>query len=182
MSEMNSVVAIYETYSQAEEAVKELQRAGFDMKKMSIVGKDYHTEEHVIGYYNVGDRMKYWGKQGAFWGGIWGMLFGFAFFAIPGIGPILVAGPLAAWVIGALEGAVVVGGLSAIGAGLYSVGIPKDSVVKYESALKSDKFLLLAHGTANEVSKDRDVMQATHPVEVTVHALEHEQLAGAGGR
>ena len=133
MSETNSVVAIYETHTQAEEAVKELQRSGFDMKKMSIVGKDYHTDEHVVGYYNAGDRMKYWGKQGAFWGGIWGMLFGAAFFAIPGIGPVLVAGPLVAWIIGALEGAVVVGGLSALGAGLYSIGIPKNSVVKYES-------------------------------------------------
>ncbi len=45
MSEMNSVVAIYGTHSQAEEAVKELQRSGFDMKMMSIVGKDYHTDE-----------------------------------------------------------------------------------------------------------------------------------------
>ena len=169
MSETNSVVAIYETHSQAEEAVKELQRSGFDMKKMSIVGKDYHTDEHVVGYYNAGDRMKYWGKQGAFWGGIWGMLFGAAFFAIPGIGPVLVAGPLVAWIIGALEGAVVVGGLSALGAGLYSIGIPKNSVVKYELALKSDKFLLLAHGTAEEVAKAKDMMQTTHPVEVAVH-------------
>jgi hypothetical protein len=96
------------------------------MKKMSIVDKDYHSDEHVVGYYNAGDRMKYWGKQGAFWGGIWGMLFGAAFFVIPGLGPILVAGPLVAWIIGALEGAVVVGGLSALGAGLYSIGIPKD--------------------------------------------------------
>ena len=74
MSETNSVVAIYGTHSEAEEAVKELQRSGYDMKKMSIVGKDYHTDEHVVGYYNAGDRMKYWGKQGAFWGGIWGIL------------------------------------------------------------------------------------------------------------
>ncbi len=182
MSETNSVVAIYETHSQAEEAVKELQRSGFDMKKMSIVGKDYHTDEHVVGYYNAGDRMKYWGKQGAFWGGIWGMLFGAAFFAIPGIGPVLVAGPLVAWIIGALEGAVVVGGLSALGAGLYSIGIPKNSVVKYELALKSDKFLLLAHGTADEVAKAKDIMQTTHPVEVAVHTAERGQLAGGGGR
>ena len=137
MSETNSVVAIYDTHIQAEEAVKELQRSGFDMKKMSIVGKDYHTDEHVVGYYNTGDRMKYWGKLGAFWGGLWGMLFGAAFFAIPGIGPILVAGPLVAWIIGALEGAVVVGGLSALGAGMYSIGIPKDSVVKYEAAVET---------------------------------------------
>lgn len=175
MSEMNSVVAIYETHSQAEEAVGELKKSGFDIKKMSIVGKDYHTDEHVVGYYNAGDRMKYWGKMGAFWGGIWGLLFGAAFFVIPGIGPILVAGPLVAWIVGALEGAVVVGGLSALGAGLYSIGIPKDSVMKYETALKSDHFLLVAHGTAEEVAQAGDILHTTHPTAVGVHSSELER-------
>jgi uncharacterized membrane protein len=181
MFETNSVVAIYNTHTQAEEGVKELQTSGYDMKKLSIVGKDYHTDEQVIGYYNTGDRMKYWGKLGAFWGGLWGMLFG-AFFLIPGIGPILVAGPLVAWIVGALEGAVVVGGLSALGAGLYSIGIPKDSVLKYEAALKSDKYLLLAHGTADEVAKARNILQTTHPLEIAVHAAERAQPASGGGR
>ena len=180
MFETNSVVAIYDTHTQAEEAVKELQRSGFDMKKMSIVGKDYHSDEHVVGYYNTGDRMKYWGKLGAFWGGLWGMLFGAAFFAIPGLGPILVAGPLVAWIVGALEGTVVMGGLSALGAGLYSIGIPKDSIVTYEAALKSDKFLLLAHGTADEVAQAKDILQTTHPTEVAVHASQGRQLAAPG--
>ena len=108
MSERNAVVAVYGTHIEAEGAVKELQRAGIDMQTLSIVGKDSHTDEHVVGYYNTGDRMKYWGKTGAFWGGFWGMLFGSAFFAIPGIGPVLVAGPLVAWIVGALEGAAVV--------------------------------------------------------------------------
>jgi len=49
--------------------------------------------------------------------------------------------------------------------------------VKYEAALKSDKFLLLAHGTADEVAKARDIMQTTDPMEVVVHPAEHEQLA-----
>src|ERR1043166_3310916 len=169
MSETNSVVAIYETHSQAEEAVKELQRSGFDMKKMSIVGKDYHSDEHVVGYYNTGDRMKYWGKLGAFWGGIWGLFFGAAFFAIPGIGPVLVAGPLVAWIVGALEGAVVVGGLSALGAGLYSIGIPKDSIMKYETALKSDKFLVIAHGTGDEVAKAKSILETTGAAQVAAH-------------
>ena len=88
MSETNAAVGIYASHSQPEAAVKELQRSGVDMKKLSIVGKDYHTEEQVVGYYNTGERMKYWGKQGAFWGGLWGMLFGAAFFAIPGVGPV----------------------------------------------------------------------------------------------
>ena len=182
MSDKNAVVAIYESHAQAEEALKELQRSGFDMKKLSIVGKDYHTEEQVVGYYNAGDRMKRWGKSGAFWGGLWGMLFGAAFFAIPGFGPVLVAGPLVAWIIGALEGAVVVGGLSAVGAGLYSLGIPKDSVVRYESALKSDKFLLLAHGTADEVERAKGIMRTAQPVEVAMHALKQQETAGAAAR
>lgn len=73
------------------------------------------------------------------------------------------------WIIGALEGAVVVGGLTAVGAGLYSIGIPKDSVLKYETALKADKFILIAHGTAAEVAKAKDIIQTTHPTELAVH-------------
>lgn len=116
MSVTNSAVAVFHSHAKAEQAIHELQKSGFDMKKLSIVGKDYHTDEHVVGYYNAGDRMMYWGKAGALWGGFWSLLFGSAFFAIPGIGPVLVAGPLAMWIIGALESAVVVGGFSALGA------------------------------------------------------------------
>jgi uncharacterized membrane protein len=177
LSELNSVVAVYGSHTEAEEAVKELQRLGIDMRTLSIIGKDSHTDEHVVGYYNTGDRMKYWGKTGAFWGGFWGLLFGSAFFAIPGIGPVLVAGPLVAWIVGALEGAVLVGGLSAIGAGLYGLGIPKDSVVRYEMALKTDKFLLMVHGTAPEVEKTRDILEKTHTVDVTVHSAELAAVA-----
>jgi uncharacterized membrane protein len=170
MSELNAVVAVYATHTGAEEAVKELQRAGIDMRTLSIVGKDSHTDEHVVGYYNTGDRMKYWGKTGAFWGGFWGMLFGSAFFAIPGLGAVLVAGPLVAWIVGALEGAVVFGGLSAIGAGLYGMGIPKDSVVQYELALKTDQFLLMVHGTHLEVVKAKAIIDGTQPISVTLHS------------
>ena len=177
VSEMNAVVASYNTHLEAERAVEELHKSGFDMKKLSIVGKDYHSEEQVVGFYNAGDRMKYWGKTGAFWGGIWGMLFGAAFFAIPGLGPILVAGPLVAWIIGALEGAAVVGGVSAVGAGLFSLGIPKDSVVKYDTAIKANKFVLVAHGTANEVAKAKNIIHTTNAAEVTLYTRLSEAKA-----
>ncbi len=169
MTNENAIVAVYNDHVQAEQAVDQLKKAGFDMTKLSIVGKDYHTEENVVGYYNAGDRMKYWGKMGAFWGGIWGLLFGAAFFVVPGIGPVLVAGPVAAWIVAALEGAAVAGGLSAIGAGLYSIGIPKDSILRYEVALKADKFLLIAHGTADELANAKETIERTSPVEVNVH-------------
>ncbi len=66
-------------------------------------------------------------------------------------------------------GAVAVGGLSAIGAALYSIGIPKDSIVKYEVALKADKFVLVAHGTAEEVERGRQILATTHPSSLDVH-------------
>jgi len=172
MSIHNSVVAVYLTHPEADEAVKELQRCGVDMHQLSIIGKGYHTDEHAVGYYNTGDRMKYWGKIGAFWGGFWGLLFGAAFFSIPGLGPILAAGPVVAWIVAGLEGAVVVGGVSALGAGLYSMGIPKDSIVKYETALKTDQFLLIVHGTAAEVAKARDIIETTHPAGLDLHSGE----------
>jgi hypothetical protein len=159
----NAVVAIYKSHPEAEAAIKELQRSGFDMQKLSIVGRDYHTEENVVGYYTTGDRMRYWGKQGAFWGGVWALLFGSAFFWIPGLGPLLVAGPLVTLVVGALQSAVVVGGLSAIGAGLYSLGIPRDSILRYETALKTGKFVLIAHGTQEEMTHAREIINRTNP-------------------
>jgi uncharacterized membrane protein len=167
MSEKNAVVAIFSNHTEAEAAVKELQKSKFDMKQLSIVGKDYHSEEHVVGYYNTGDRMRYWGKLGAFWGGLWGFLLGSAFFWIPGIGPLVVAGPLVSWIVGALEGAAISGGLSALGAALYSIGIPKDSVISYETAVKSDKFLVI--GTAGEVERAKSILEQTRPAALAAH-------------
>jgi uncharacterized membrane protein len=169
MSDENSVVAVFASHDKAEDAVRELQNSGFDMKKLSIVGKDYHTDEHVVGYYSTGDRMMYWGKWGAFWGGLWGLLFGAAFFWVPGIGPLLVAGPLAAAILGALENAALVGGLSALGAGLYSLGIPKDSVLQYETAVKAGNLLLIAHGTPADVAGAKSIVEQTDATTTVAH-------------
>jgi uncharacterized membrane protein len=173
MTDTNAVIAVYDNHSAAEDAVKELQKSGFDMKKLSVVGKDYHTDEQVVGYYNAGDRMKYWGK----WGGFWGLLFGAAFFWVPAIGPVLVGGPLAAWIIAGLENAVVVGGLSAIGAGLYSIGIPKDSIVTYETAMKAGQFLVVAHGTSDETAEAKNILSRLKPTDLTDHVLEPARQA-----
>ena len=122
----------------------------------------------MVGYYNTGDRMKAWGRIGAFWGGLWGLLFGAAFFMIPGIGPVVLAGPLVAALVGALEGAVVVGGLTALGAALASLGIPRNSIVQYETAIKADKFLVIAHGTPEEVAQAKSIIDSG-PTTATIH-------------
>ena len=170
MSRKHSVVAIFRSHDSAEGAVRALQHAGFDMTKLSIAARDYQTEEHVVGYYNAGDRIKYWGKQGAFWGGLWGVMFGSAFFWVPGLGPLVVAGPLVGWIVSALEGAVIVGGLSAMGAGLYGLGIPEDRLIDYDIAITAGKYLLIAHGSPDEIVRAQDIISGAGPELVEQHA------------
>ncbi len=154
-------VAVFDRHEDAEAAIRELQTGGFDMKKLSIVGRDYHTEEHAVGFYNAGDRVKYWGRQGAFWGGMFGILLAPAFFWIPGIGPILTGGLIGSFLMGTIEGAAVGaaigGGTSVLAAALAGLGIPKDSVIRYEADLKANKFLLVASGSAAEAERARSL-------------------------
>jgi hypothetical protein len=168
----NSAVGIFEAHTLAEEAISELKHSGMDIKKLSIVGRDQHTDEHVVGYYNAGDRMMHWGKLGAFWGGLWGMLFDAGVFIIPGIGPLLVAGPLVATIAGGIQGAAVTGGLSALGAALFSIGIPRDSILQYESAIKGGHFVLVYHGTAAETEKARSILEGAKAAQTAVHYSE----------
>lgn len=166
----NTAVAVFASHAAAEDAIKQLQQAGFDLRALSIVGKDYETREDVVGYYTAGDRIKLWGGSGALWGGIWGLLFGAAFLIVPGLGPVVVGGPLVAAIIGGLETAVVAGGVSAIGAGLYSIGIPKNSVLDYETAIRAGKYLVTVHGTDDETARARALLSTTNAELTEQHA------------
>jgi len=154
----NAAVAVYDTHAEADAAVKALQKAGFDMKRISIVGRDYHTEEHALGYFNAGDRMRFFGKLGAFWGALAGILFGSAMMFVPVIGHVIVLGPLAATLFGGLEGAVLGGGASALVGALTAIGVPEDSVVRYQTALKADKFLLVLDADEAQIKRAQAVL------------------------
>jgi hypothetical protein len=165
MNQMNSPVFIFNTHTAAENAIRTLTRSGFDVKKLSLIGKGYHSEEHAVGFYTSGDRIKAWGTRGAFWGGIWGLLFAPAVFLLPGIGLVAMAGPIVAMLVGALEGAVVVGSVSALGAAMTASGIPNDQIIEYEGALRADKYVLMVHGTADEVEHARELLSEKATVE-----------------
>ena len=169
METPDTVIAVFNDHNAAENAVKTLTTAGFEMKHLSVVGKGYHTEENVVGFYNVGDRVKFWGKRGAFWGGLWGLFFGGLFMTIPVIGHVIILGYLATMVISGVETAVLVGGVSAFGAALFGMGIPKDSVIQYETELKADNFLVLVHGTPDEAIRARAILGAASPSRLAIH-------------
>ena len=160
MQTNDSSIYIFNTHALASAAVQSLAGAGFDVKKLSLVGRGYHTEEHPLGFYTTGDRIRTWGGTGAFWGGIWGLLLAPAVFFLPGLGLIAMAGPVVAALVGALEGAVVVGGLSALGAALTGIGVSGEQAIKYETALKVDKYLLMVHGSAADQELVRKVLAA----------------------
>lgn len=155
MNENDAPVFIFKTHKEAEEAIRLLMLSGFDPKELSLIGKGYHSEQHPVGFYSTGDRIKSWGSAGALWGGFWGLLFAPAVFFLPGLGLVAMAGPFVSLLVGVLEGAVLIGGVSAIGAALIQLGVPKDQVVKYENALTVDSYVLMVHGTATEAHKAR---------------------------
>jgi hypothetical protein len=168
MNKQNSIIAVFNNHKNIESAVKELAKNGIDISRLSIIGKDYHSEENVVGYYNTGDRIRYWGGLGAFWGSIWGLLAGAAFLWVPGIGPLVVGGPFITVLLGAAEGALLGGGLSVLGAALFSLGVPKNSILKYEEDVRAGKFLLIFKGTEEErkrVSKIMEIFQAVEELE-----------------
>jgi hypothetical protein len=179
MEYTDSVVAVFEDHNAAEAAVKKLTDAGFAMKHLSVVGKGYHTDEKVVGFYNTGDRIKFWGTRGAFWGGLWGLFFGGLFMTVPLVGHVIVLGYLATVAISAIENAILVGGLSALGAAVYSIGVPKDSVLQYETAIKADKFLVMAHGSSQEVARAKAILGTANASHVDVYAgTKMAELAG----
>lgn len=143
-------IFIYDTHDQADQAIRQLHRHGFDVRKLSLIGKGFHSEELPMGFYTAGDRIRAWGGRGAFWGSVWGLLVGPGIFMLPGVGLVALAGPLVATLVAALEGAVVVGGVSALAAALSGMGMPQNEVVRYESALKADKYVLMVHGSADD--------------------------------
>lgn len=170
MEKLDTIIAVLPSHASAEDAIKKLAQAGFDLKSLSVIGNGYQREERVVGFYNVADRISLWGGRGAFWGGLWGLFFSGVFVATPVTGPVVILGFLASMAISALEGALIVGGASAIGAGLYSLGIPKDSVVAYEAEISQDSFLVMVHGAREDIAYAKTVLGATNAKRVDVHA------------
>ena len=172
MTHDHSTIAVFNTHASAEAAIRRLSEAGFPIERLSIIGKGYETEEQVVGFFNLGDRVKLWGKNGALWGGLWGLLTAGVFMTVPLVGPVVVLGHLAAMVFGALEGAVVIGGLGALAGALASIGVPNDSVLRYEQDLRAENFLVVVHGSEDEAKRAQGLLTASDASRVEVHAPE----------
>jgi hypothetical protein len=154
----SAVVAVYDNKEAIEAAVNELKQAGFDLSKVSVVGRDAHRAGQPAAFVTMADRVAFWGEMGALFGGLWGFVTSAALIAIPDFGLVVAMGPVGALLAGVLESAAIVGGLSALGAALFSLGVPEEHWPQYENELRAGKFLLVVSGGQQEIESARKVL------------------------
>lgn len=179
MLQENAMVVVYRDPQRTREAVKELERTGFNLNQVSLVGIVRPGRRAAVACYSDGNHIKCWGERSTLWNSLCSAIKGWAFLSLPGIGPMLVSGPLALWIVAALENAAIFSNLSAFGATLYSIGIPKDRVQNYETALREGNYLLVAHGPAREIMRARQVLAAMD--EGNSESMSTQRFEGAEG-
>jgi hypothetical protein len=169
MQTNDALIAVFADHLAAEKAVKTLADAGFLTKDLSVVGKGSQTGEKTA-FHGIGDRIKFWGTRGAFWGGLWGLFFGGLFIAFPGAGIVVVLGYLATTTISIVESEAMADGFGTLTAALTAIGIPVASAAHYDAAVSADGFLVMVHGSLDEIVRAKTLVADAGASSVEVHA------------
>lgn len=169
MSEEKSVIGVFDQMEDAEDAVRKLEADKFPIDQISIVGQNLQSEKEVHGFITTGDVVKSGMGAGAWTGGLFGILIGAAFIWVPGFGPLMVAGPLAAAMLGGVEGALAGAAGGGLLGALFGWGVSKQHILKYEEHLKGGKYMVIAHGSHAEVEKAQEILNGSKASEVNAH-------------
>ncbi|HMA36072.1 MAG TPA: general stress protein, partial [Chloroflexia bacterium] len=129
---MATVVGLFDNSASAQAAIEQLRTAGIPSDQISLAMRDRTTAAAVAEEQGVGTGVATGAVGGGILGGLAGLLVGIGALAIPGIGPLIAAGPLAATLLGAGIGAAT-GGL--IGA-LVGAGVPEEDAVLYQQGVE----------------------------------------------
>jgi hypothetical protein len=164
-----SVIGIYNTMDQAEKAIQRLDQGGLPIRQVSIVAKNLASEKKITGFVSTGDVAKTTAGVGAWTGGVFGLLIGAAFLWVPGVGPMIIAGPLAAALLGGLEAAAAGGVTGGLLGALIGWGVSRQHILKYEECVSAGKYLLIYHGSDDDVNKANDILKKTAPSDLHVH-------------
>lgn len=160
-----AVSATYRTLDDATAAVRRLGEAGFPVERVSLIGQGLTSETQVHGFVSVGDLAKSGAGFGAWAGGLFGLLTGAAALFIPGVGPLFVLGPLAAGALGAVEGGTVGAGIGA----LVGAFVERNHIPKYEHVIKTGGYMLVVHGSEEDVARAERILQDSASDEIERH-------------
>ncbi|WP_297484966.1 general stress protein [Sulfurimonas sp.] len=145
------LVKVYDSYDSAAKSVDTLIDGGVLKKYISVIGKGEQKTQDGFEFNKNRENAIFWGEQGAFWGGLWGLLMGGILFWTPGVGPILATGQILTAIAGMTGGAVMFGAAGAMTAWLVDLGIEKSLAVKYGEMIKDDHILVIVHGSEDAV-------------------------------
>ena len=148
-------VGVFDTEDKATRVIEKLIEEEFPADRLSLLRKTGGMGDDMLGlaYTNTAERVKAWGEQGAIWGALWGLLAGATgLFVLPGIGPLLAAGPVVEALGGAIAGAAVAGGsmagaaaLSQLASALHRIGIPEADIELIHRAIESGHYVIILH-------------------------------------
>lgn len=173
------LIAYIDDEDKAQAALRELLGNDYPMDRVSLLGRASSSGDDPLGVYygSMGSRMKGWGKLGAFWGGVWGLLSGaLGIFLLPGLGPVLAAGPLLESLTGAGAGAAVgggamagAGGLSYFTVAIHRMGIPEAEIERIEQHIERGGYLLMLLAPEDEISNWGRILDARLGRETSIY-------------
>lgn len=172
MTDKHICAAIYPTPEVAEKAFAKLQSANFGAEHLSFVGRDYWSD--MVGSRSTTERFKHRGARGAYWENLWSLLSGWGVFCLYENGPLLVAGPLARTIQAAQDAEGIDRPADGFESGLHNIGVPEDSIARYEKALLSDRILLFVLGSLTEIECAQGIIAGTGALN---HSLHHDGTA-----
>jgi hypothetical protein len=171
MLDRSSIVGIYATLAEAEEAVKALKDHGFPVQNVSIVARPGEDEVSSFpGFVTSGDVARASATVGAWVGGLCGILAGSALIWVPGFGPLVVAGSVSAMMLGGVEGAIAGAAVSGALGWLVGLGISKEKIPRYEEAVRAGKFLLIAHASSEQITLAHKILTGSRAEHIDTHA------------
>jgi len=148
-------VGVFDNEDKAARVIEKLVEEDFPADQLSILRKAGGLGDDILGlaYTDTAERVKAWGEHGAVWGALWGLLAGATgLFVLPGIGPLLAAGPVVEALGGAIAGAAVAGGgmvgaalLSELASALHRIGIPEADIEMIHSAIEAGHYVVILH-------------------------------------
>ena len=162
MLQENATASIYDNPEEVQGSLQELETSGFDLERVSVIGRAYRDQNEPVAYYRQGDRLKCWGALSEFWNGLRSVTREWVLFSCPGSGILLVVGSVAVCVEAVLNNSAIFVGMSALGATLYSMGLARDRVRDCEEALRKGSYLLIVHGPAREVMQAKNILQSAN--------------------
>ena len=161
-------VGVFARRRDAEEALHELKKSGYDMNRVSVVVQDADGDKNIAGAEvkeRVGDKSDQGATVGALsggtLGGLTGLLVGLGTLAIPGIGPIMLAGATATTLATTLAGAGIGAVAGSLLGGLIGLGIPEERAKVYNDRVQRGQYLVILDGTDAEIAEAQKILHTS---------------------